>query len=138
MSAENGPMKLVAGNSNRALAEAIAAYLATPLTKAVVRRFADIAMGQSDLLIRPRYEVEQIPSAVALVAAGLGITALPSLTLAMFSHRALAMRPLVAPVVQRRLGVLTLKERTPSAPARFLLERVSKTLAAAAMKTPAA
>ena len=103
-----------------------------------VRRFADIAMGQSDLLIRPRYEVEQIPSAVALVAAGLGITALPSLTLAMFSHRALAMRPLVAPVVQRRLGVLTLKERTPSAPARFLLERVSKTLAAAAMKTPAA
>lgn len=103
-----------------------------------VRRFADIAMGQSELLIRPRYEVEQIPSAVALVAAGLGITALPSLTLAMFSHRALVMRPLVEPVVQRRLGVLTLKERTPSAPARFLLERVSKTLAAAAKKTPAA
>ena len=35
-------MKVVAGNSNRALAEAIAAYLATPLTKAVVRRFADM------------------------------------------------------------------------------------------------
>jgi ribose-phosphate pyrophosphokinase len=35
-------MKLVAGNSNRALAEAIAAYLASPLTKAVVRRFADM------------------------------------------------------------------------------------------------
>ncbi|HQS50249.1 MAG TPA: ribose-phosphate pyrophosphokinase, partial [Xanthobacteraceae bacterium] len=35
-------MKLVAGNSNRALSEAIAAYLSTPLTKAVVRRFADM------------------------------------------------------------------------------------------------
>ncbi|MGU3496627.1 ribose-phosphate pyrophosphokinase [Xanthobacteraceae bacterium A53D] len=35
-------MKLVAGNSNRALAETIAAYLETPLTKAVVRRFADM------------------------------------------------------------------------------------------------
>jgi ribose-phosphate pyrophosphokinase len=35
-------MKLVAGNSNRALAEAIAAYLESPLTKAVVRRFADM------------------------------------------------------------------------------------------------
>ena len=33
-------MKLVAGNSNRALADAIAAYLNTPLTKCVVRRFA--------------------------------------------------------------------------------------------------
>ncbi|MCB1473096.1 MAG: ribose-phosphate pyrophosphokinase [Rhodobiaceae bacterium] len=35
-------MKLVAGNSNRPLAEAIAAYLKTPLTKAQVRRFADM------------------------------------------------------------------------------------------------
>ena len=35
-------MKLVAGNSNRALAEAIAAYLNSPLTKCQVRRFADM------------------------------------------------------------------------------------------------
>ena len=38
----NGAIKLVAGNSNPALAEAIGAYLATPLAKAVVRRFADM------------------------------------------------------------------------------------------------
>ena len=35
-------MKLVAGNSNRPLADAIAAYLNTPMTKCVVRRFADM------------------------------------------------------------------------------------------------
>jgi ribose-phosphate pyrophosphokinase len=34
-------MKLVAGNSNRALAEAISAYLEVPLAKCMVRRFAD-------------------------------------------------------------------------------------------------
>ncbi|MFY9656668.1 MAG: ribose-phosphate pyrophosphokinase [Methylocystis sp.] len=34
-------MKLLSGNSNRALAEAIAAYLNLPLCRAVVRRFAD-------------------------------------------------------------------------------------------------
>ncbi len=34
-------MKLVAGNSNRALAEAIAAHLEVPLAKCMVRRFAD-------------------------------------------------------------------------------------------------
>ncbi|MCB1444129.1 MAG: ribose-phosphate pyrophosphokinase [Methyloceanibacter sp.] len=34
-------MKLVAGNSNRPLAEAIANYLETPLARCVVRRFAD-------------------------------------------------------------------------------------------------
>src|SRR6202161_3445431 len=42
MAARNGAIKLVAGNSNPALAEAIAAYLGTSLTKAVVRRFADM------------------------------------------------------------------------------------------------
>lgn len=35
-------MKIVAGNSNRALSESIAAYLNLPLTKSVVRRFADM------------------------------------------------------------------------------------------------
>jgi ribose-phosphate pyrophosphokinase len=42
MGAKNGTIKLVAGNSNRALSEAIGAYLAVPLAKAVVRRFADM------------------------------------------------------------------------------------------------
>ena len=42
MSGKNGAIKLVAGNSNPALAQAIAEYLKTPLTKAVVRRFADM------------------------------------------------------------------------------------------------
>ena len=42
MSGKNGAIKLVAGNSNPALAQAISEYLKTPLTKAVVRRFADM------------------------------------------------------------------------------------------------
>ena len=42
MAARNGAIKLVAGNSNPRLAEAIASYLATPLAKAVVRRFSDM------------------------------------------------------------------------------------------------
>src|SRR5271157_1065374 len=35
-------MKLVAGNSNRPLAHAIAAYLKNPLTQCLVRRFSDM------------------------------------------------------------------------------------------------
>jgi len=42
MKRNNGAIRLVAGNSNPALAEAIGAYLATPLAKAMVRRFADM------------------------------------------------------------------------------------------------
>ncbi len=39
---KNGALKLVAGNSNPVLAKAIGGYLKTPLTKASVRRFADM------------------------------------------------------------------------------------------------
>src|SRR5215211_3871301 len=42
MSAKNGSIKLVAGNSNPTLAQAIAGELGLPLTKAIVRRFADM------------------------------------------------------------------------------------------------
>ncbi|HIF26194.1 MAG TPA: ribose-phosphate diphosphokinase, partial [Micavibrio sp.] len=35
-------MKLISGNSNRPLAEAISAYLQVPLTKASIRRFSDM------------------------------------------------------------------------------------------------
>ena len=42
MSAKNGSIKLVAGNSNPALAREIATWLDLQLTRAVVRRFADM------------------------------------------------------------------------------------------------
>jgi ribose-phosphate pyrophosphokinase len=42
MSAKNGSIKLVSGNSNPALASAIAGELGLALTKTVVRRFADM------------------------------------------------------------------------------------------------
>jgi ribose-phosphate pyrophosphokinase len=42
MSAKNGSIKLVAGNSNPVLAQEIATSLNIPLTKASVRRFADM------------------------------------------------------------------------------------------------
>lgn len=41
MSAKNGSVKLVSGNSNPALAKEIAKVLGLSLTKASVRRFAD-------------------------------------------------------------------------------------------------
>jgi LysR family transcriptional regulator, carnitine catabolism transcriptional activator len=94
-----------------------------------VRRFADVALGQADAVIHPRYEVEQIPSAVALVAAGLGVTALPGLTLAMFNSRGVVVRPIGEPTVRRRIGVLVLKQRSLSVAARFLLEAVRKAFA---------
>jgi ribose-phosphate pyrophosphokinase len=42
MASNNGAIRLVAGNSNPPLAEGIGSYIGIPLTKALVRRFADM------------------------------------------------------------------------------------------------
>ncbi len=42
MTLPNTPMKIIAGNSNRPLAEAISAYLDIPLAQAAIRRFSDM------------------------------------------------------------------------------------------------
>lgn len=80
-----------------------------------VRRLTDAAFINSDATSAPRYEVEQIPSAVALVEAGLGVTALPALTFPMFRSPELVTRPLVEPTLRRRIGILRLSGRTPPA-----------------------
>ena len=76
-----------------------------------VRRLTDAAFVHGEIAVNPRYEVEQVPSAVALVEAGLGVTALPALTFAMFKGRGLAVRPLHDPILRRNVGFLTRQNR---------------------------
>ena len=52
-------MKLVTGNSNRALAEAVASYLEVPLTDCTVKRFADYDdLDEYETTIEEREEYE--------------------------------------------------------------------------------
>jgi LysR family carnitine catabolism transcriptional activator len=86
-----------------------------------VRRLTDAAFVHAEIAIAPRYEVEQIASAVALVDAGLGVTALPSLTFSMFKGRKLAVRPLIEPSLRRNVGFVTVTGRMrPPQSSRFM------------------
>lgn len=86
-----------------------------------VRRLTDAAFTLSELAIEPAYEVEQIPSAAALVEAGLGVTALPALTLAMTKGAGLVVRPLKGPLMRRHVGVVSLSGRPLSNQASVLV-----------------
>jgi DNA-binding transcriptional LysR family regulator len=101
-----------------------------------VRRMTDSALIDGHPAVQPVYEVEQIPSAVSLVRAGLGITALPSLTFAMFPREGLATRPLKDPVVRRRIGLVTLKGRVLSRHTRAFLDEL-RTAQHAVVRWPA-
>lgn len=85
-----------------------------------VRKLVDGGLVAADVAVVPRFEVEQIPSAVALVAAGLGVTALPELTFAMFPRQGLVTRLLDRPQVSRAFGLITRAER-PLSPAAAAL-----------------
>lgn len=78
-----------------------------------VRRMTDAAFVNCGVFVEPAYELEQIPSAVALVEAGLGVSALPALTLSMTRGADVVTRPLREPQMQRRLGVLTSRRPRP-------------------------
>jgi LysR family transcriptional regulator, carnitine catabolism transcriptional activator len=91
-----------------------------------VRRLTDAAFINSGITLDPAYEVEQIPSAAALVQAGLGITALPSLTLAMFKGQGLVTRALRRPTMRRPMGFIRLARRTPAEPVLALVRHLRR------------
>jgi LysR family carnitine catabolism transcriptional activator len=86
-----------------------------------VRRLTDAAFTSCDLSSEPTFTVEQIPSAAALVEAGLGVTALPALTLGMINGQGLTARQLTEPEIKRSVGVITLARRPATPPAQGLL-----------------
>jgi LysR family carnitine catabolism transcriptional activator len=99
-----------------------------------VRRLTDAAFVHAGVTIEPAYEAEQIPSAAALVEAGLGVTALPGLTLSMVRSAGIAVRPLGDPLMRRQIGIATLAGRTMSAAAASLIAHLGKCFAMAASK----
>jgi DNA-binding transcriptional LysR family regulator len=75
-------------------------------------------------------EVEQLPTAAALIASGLGVSVVPALTLSYFRAPELAAVPLAQPGLARRILVVQRKGRRLSAAAQAMLELVEKTIRA--------
>ena len=89
-------------------------------------------LGLAGLEWRPRwfYEVQHLSTSLGLVEAGLGISALPRLTMPSHPHPVLVARPLVNPVLTRTMGVIRRRGTTLSPAARqfydMLMERWSR------------
>lgn len=73
---------------------------------ASVRQYIDRALEQQGIRFLPAFEVHHIATIGALVAQGLGVTALPETAIELIAHRSLHRRPLVAPGIQRPLWLV--------------------------------
>lgn len=88
------------------------------------RLLLDRALAPSDWP-RIRYEVQHLPSSLGLVEAGLGVVALPLLTMPAAPHPVLVHRPLIEPEIQRSVGVVRRRGHALSGPAMQLFRIIA-------------
>ncbi len=82
-----------------------------------IRMLTEAVFEDQGLVVRKSYECESLALTGKLVAAGLGITALPRLALSHADMSGVEVRNLKNPTLRRRLGVVTKAGRSKSAAA---------------------
>lgn len=89
-----------------------------------VRELTDAACLRIDSVMSPRFEVAHLATAGALVASGLGVTALPTLTLPMMNTTELVRREISDFGAKRRIGLVRRNGRTLSPTAAAFVQVV--------------
>lgn len=98
-----------------------------------VRMLTDAALAEAGIRIKPRYECGELATVGGMLAAGLGITALPELALSHLPGRRVHACPLDSPVMTRALGIVTSSRRSLSPSAReFMTHLIRESEAVAA------
>ena len=88
-------------------------HISMPLPSSV-RQYADAALLEHGIQFMPQFELEHLASIKALVAAGLGVAALPELAANVGPDTGIVRRRLVAPELRRPIGLVTLRGRSLS------------------------
>lgn len=96
-------------------------HISMPLPSSV-RQYADAALLAHRVRFTPRYEVEHLATINAMVAAGLGVAALPELAAAVAPQRGLVQRRLVDPDMPRPIGLVTRRGRSLSPASAAMVE----------------
>lgn len=94
-----------------------------------VRIMTDAALAKADVVTRQLYECTQLATMGGLIAAGLGMSALPLSTVPLLGAAdRIAWRRLGSPRIERTIGVARLAQRSLPPAARALLEHMSRQL----------
>ncbi|WP_235898735.1 LysR family transcriptional regulator [Parahaliea maris] len=87
-----------------------------------IRQLVDSALAQRDLSLTPAFEAHQLVSIGRMVAAGLGVSVVPSLSAAQVEEMGAAIRTIGSPAITREVGVLTRRRAPLSVAAQAMLE----------------
>jgi LysR family carnitine catabolism transcriptional activator len=106
--------------------------LIAPSPTSSVRQAIAAACAKAGIDLHVAYEAEHLSTMGGLLAVGLGVTALPSLSLPLLGANDFAVVPIGKPPVERTIGIVRRAGRTPSVAAAALLAE----LGAAMSRTP--
>lgn len=98
-----------------------------------VRAYTDAAFLQIGQPVPQLYECSFLGTAGHLIASGLGISALPQMTLPLIAAQRLVWRPLSGPVIHREIGTLRRTGRALAPAAEHFLKALSATPKALAL-----
>ena len=112
------------------------AFAAEPLVlltgRSNVRGLVERHFAALGLTAEPAYDVAGMVTALAMVRAGLGVTAMPRIALGELNMNGLESAPFAAPRPMRRIGIITRKARRLSPAAQAYVELVFEAAAAGA------
>jgi LysR family carnitine catabolism transcriptional activator len=110
-------------------------HVSMPLPSSV-RQYADSAFLEHRISFKPQFELEHLASIKALVAAGLGVAALPELAANVGPDDQVVRRALVAPDLRRPIGLVTLRGKSLSPAAQAMVALLQHALQGMAAQTP--
>ncbi|OZI74529.1 LysR family transcriptional regulator [Bordetella genomosp. 12] len=87
-----------------------------------VRQYTEWAFLQNRVRFQPAFEAEHLATIVAMVECGFGVAALPEIAAHAVAHQGLIERPLIGPVAERSIGLVTARQRSLSPAAQALVE----------------
>jgi LysR family carnitine catabolism transcriptional activator len=122
----------LAGRASASWREIARHPIIAPSPTSSVRQAIAAACAKAGIDLHVAYEAEHLSTMGGLLAAGLGVTALPSLSLPLLGANDFAVVPIAKPSVERTIGIVRRAGRTPSVAAAALLAE----LGAAMGRTP--
>jgi len=99
-----------------------------------VRQYVDEVLLGHKMRFAPRYEVEHLATIAALVAAGVGVSALPGLAARVAQRPGVVQRRLGTPLLRRPIGLVSLRNRSLSPAAQQMVTLLRAEMEAASLE----
>jgi len=94
-----------------------------------VRQYTEWAFLQNRIRFTPAFEAEHLTTIVAMVECGFGVAALPEIAAGAVAQTGIVQRPLIGPVAERSIGLVTSRNRSLSPAAAALVGTLKEYLA---------